>query len=105
VQQLVLNNERRDHQATFDAQVRDITMRIKQRLAAHEQILRGVSSLFIVSDKVNRNVFQRYVANLQLERNYPSIQGIGFSPIILPQQKAKHVLGKRRFNHTSCQPI
>ncbi len=92
VQQLVLNDERRDHQAIFDAQVRDITMRIKQRLATHEQILRGVSSLFIVSEKVSRNTFHRYVANLQLESNYPTIQGIGFSPIILPHQKAKYVL-------------
>ena len=92
VQQIALNDERRDHQTLFDAQVRDITTRIKQRLAAHEQILRGVSGLFIVSDKVSRNEFHRYVANLQLESNYPSIQAVEFSPIILPQQKAKHIL-------------
>lgn len=54
VQQIALNDERRDHQTLFDAQVRDITTRIKQRLAAHEQILRGVSGLFIVSDRGGR---------------------------------------------------
>jgi PAS domain S-box-containing protein len=92
VQQFAFNYEHRDHQAIFDAQVRDISRRISQRLAVHEQILRGVSGLYIASDKVTRNEFHRYVANLQLESNYPSIQAVEFLPIILLQQKAKHVL-------------
>lgn len=96
VQQFALNGERLDHQAIFDAQVREVTRRISQRLAVHEQILRGVSGLFAASDKVNRNQFHRYVANLQLESSYPSIQGVGFSPIVLPQQKAEHVLDVQR---------
>jgi len=60
------------------------------RLAAHAQVLRGAAALFHASDHVDRSEWREYVANLQLEKTLPGIQGIGFAQMIAPHDKAAH---------------
>lgn len=65
---------------------------IKQRLLAYEQVLRGGVALFSATDfTVTREMWHIYVAGLAIERNYPGIQGIGFSERVLARDREAHV--------------
>ncbi|WP_130471974.1 bifunctional diguanylate cyclase/phosphodiesterase [Candidatus Magnetaquicoccus inordinatus] len=90
----------------FDHQVREITSRISQRMATYEQVLRGISGLFSASNPVDRQAFRTYVQQLQLEKNYPGIQGIGFSLLIPSAELEQHLLAIRNegFAHYSVRP-
>ena len=82
-------------QENFDYQTREMILRIEQRLSAYEQVLLGTKALFVASKNVTRNEFRDYVGNLYLENRYPGIQGVGFSLIIQPSEKAKHIQAVR----------
>ncbi|MEN6584782.1 MAG: CHASE domain-containing protein [Sulfuricella sp.] len=82
----------------FDYQGREIALRIEQRLAAYEQILRGVRGLYAASENVDRNEFRDYVSTLNLAKNYPGIQGLGYSLLIPSQEKARHIEAIRKEN-------
>lgn len=75
----------------FDFRVRDAHTRLEERMHAYEQVLHGASGLFRSSDSVKRRDFYEYVAALKLEENYPGIQGVGFSFIIQPSLKDRHI--------------
>lgn len=90
------HNADQDLQDEFNLKVQETSDRIKQRMLGYEQMLRGVSGLFTASGAVTRNGFREYVSSLRLEKNYPGIQGVGFLPLITPDQKAKHIAAVRR---------
>lgn len=83
-------------QAEFDFGVREAGIRIRQRMAAHEQVLRGVHGLFGASIHVDRSEFKTYVSHLQLDESYAGIDGIGFSQIVPLAEKNKHVDAVRK---------
>jgi PAS domain S-box-containing protein len=64
---------------------------IKERMTAYEQILRGGLGLFSASYAVTRDEWKNYVNSLRINEDYPGILGIGFSIIIKPKEKNKHV--------------
>lgn len=68
---------RRDLLATLDFNLRDITSRIEDRMAASEQMLRGVQGLFATSPKVGPEIFRTYVDVLQLGADFAGIKAIG----------------------------
>lgn len=70
----------------FNFHVEDAQFAIQQRMLAYEQILRGGVALFQSSENVNREVWRRYVDELNLEENYPGIQGMGYAKWIRPQE-------------------
>lgn len=96
LQNAAFNTARQVQQDNFEYQAREVTLRIEQRLAAYEQVLRGVRGLYVASNNVDRNEFHDYVSMLELEKNYPGIQAIGFSLIIPPRLKAGHIETMRR---------
>jgi len=106
LQQAAFNAARQTQQDNFAYQVREITLRIEQRLAAYEQVLRGVKGLYIASKSVERNAFHDFVASLRLENRFPGIQGVGFSLIIPPQEKARHIeaIRKEGFSNYTLHP-
>jgi diguanylate cyclase (GGDEF)-like protein/PAS domain S-box-containing protein len=91
-------------QDDFDFRVREIAERLEQRLIAYEQVLRGAQGLFAASDKVERDKFHTYVAMQRLGENYPGIQGIGFSLIVPPAVKEKHIAAIRKGIHIEGIP-
>jgi PAS domain S-box-containing protein len=90
----------------FEYHTREITSRIALRMSAYEQVLRGVSGLYAASNRVERGEFRRYVAALQLAKNYPGIQGVGFSLAIPPQEKERHIetIRKEGFPEYTLRP-
>lgn len=91
LQRAAFDDARQMQRDNFAYQEREIALRIEQRLAAYEQVLRGVKGLFISSQDVERDEFHNYVAGLRLENHFPGIQGVGFSRIVPPQEKARHI--------------
>ncbi len=80
----------------FEFRVRDVNSRIELRLNNYEQILRSVRGLFIASNAVDRNEFHSFFNSLHLDKNYPGVQGVGFSLIISPDQIKKNISGIRK---------
>ena len=79
----------------FQLHTSNLEADIRERLRQHEQILLGAAGLFDASDTVTRSDWHAYVARLQLERNYPGIQGVGFSQAIAPAQLPAHIAAIR----------
>ena len=78
-------------QQVFDFRVNEIFGNIENRLNDYEQLLRGASGLFAASESIERDEFGKYVAALKLEQNYRGVQGIGYSQLIRPPDKAAHI--------------
>lgn len=89
-------NAERDFQASLDFSLRDVASRIEQRMAAYEQMLRGVQGFFAASDEVARGDFQRYVDSLQLSAEFSGIPGIGLAMLVPAGELDKHVLTLRQ---------
>ncbi|MBF0135220.1 MAG: CHASE domain-containing protein [Magnetococcales bacterium] len=91
LQEIEKNNLHQVLRSNFDYQTREILSRIELRMSAYEQVLRGVKALFMVFAGVKRNEFQHYVATLELANKYPGIQGVGFSLLVPPSEKSRHI--------------
>ncbi len=96
LQQAAVNTARRIQQDEFDYQGRETVLRIEQRLASYEQVLRGVRGLYYASQRVERSEFRSYVSSMDLQRRYPGIQGVGYAQIIPPGGMARHVAAIRK---------
>lgn len=74
----------------FQQRVDEIMVDIGARLKAYEQVLHGTAGLIAASPGVSRSAFKTYVDALRLERNYPGIQGLGYSLLVPAHEKAGH---------------
>jgi diguanylate cyclase (GGDEF)-like protein len=79
----------------FEYLVQDTTQRLQLRMQAYEQILRGAGGLFAASGYVTREEFHAYYEALNLGRNYPGIQGIGYATYLLPEELDAHIADLR----------
>lgn len=79
---------------------------LESRMKAHAYLLHGVAGLFGASDRIERHEFQAYVAALRIHSGYPGTQGLGYAPLIDPQQLAGHIKSVRQsgFPDYSVQP-
>jgi PAS domain S-box-containing protein len=80
----------------FDLRVRQLLDSIQERMMAYQQMLYGVRGLLIASDAVSRDEFHAYVEALYLDQHYPGIQGVGYSVLIAPGDKTKHIAAIRK---------
>jgi PAS domain S-box-containing protein len=88
-------NAQKELRSYFEFRVREVNQLLVQRLANYEQVLRSERGLFNTSDNVNRAEFHTFFNSLHLDKNYPGIQGVGFSLIIPPKQIKKHIASVR----------
>jgi diguanylate cyclase len=97
---LLWQNERRhatQHlQATFDFTLRESTVRIEQRMASYEQMLRGVQGLFSAADSIGRENFKAYVESLEPGADFSAGRRLGLAYIVEPAQKDSHTAALRR---------
>ncbi|MCX7166822.1 MAG: CHASE domain-containing protein [Rhodocyclales bacterium] len=91
----------------FDFSLRESVSHIEQRMAAYEQMLRGVQSLLAVTTKSDRNSFHSYVDSLQLDANFSGLQSIGVVEWVPAARKDSHVEAMRRlgFADYAIQPV
>ncbi|MEQ9491599.1 MAG: CHASE domain-containing protein [Alphaproteobacteria bacterium] len=90
----------------FESNAKEITEAIGDRMAGYEQVLWATVGFFNASLSVNRQEFQTYVDSLNIQKNWPGIQGIGFSIPVDPADKALHEAGIRSqgFSGYSIKP-
>ena len=85
---------RRELQTYFEFRTRDAQLRIEQRMKTYEQVLRDVHG-FVNTARVGRKEFGRLIAGMNLGKNYPGIQGVGFSVVVPRSELAKHLAAVR----------
>jgi PAS domain S-box-containing protein len=84
------------HRADFDFFVADVANHILQRIAYDEQILHGVRAFYLNKRKMEPQAFAGYIALLEIEKNYPGIQSISFSPLVADADKSTHIDMQRK---------
>lgn len=77
-------------QSYFEYRARDVNERIEHRIIGYKQILKSTQGLFNARGKVSRSEFRSFFNSLNLDLNYPGIQGVGFSLLIPSEQIKKH---------------
>lgn len=80
----------------FDFALRDAGSRIEQRMAAYEQMLRGVQGLIAATGTINRQVFRNYVDALRLDANFSGVQTIGIAELVTAARKESHIAAMRQ---------
>jgi diguanylate cyclase (GGDEF)-like protein/PAS domain S-box-containing protein len=90
----------------FNFSLGDAVSRVEQRMAAYEQMLRGVQGMFSAVDKVSRESFGDYVGALNLDANFSGIQAIGVIRWVSAADRDAHIAAMRRqgFDNYSIQP-
>lgn len=83
-----------------------ITLKIRERLAAQELILRGAAGLIVGSDSVDRKEWRGYWTTLKPDLLIPGVQGFGFAQLIAPDRLEAHVAQVRAegFPHYAVRP-
>ncbi|MCL7944296.1 EAL domain-containing protein [Marinobacter sp. ATCH36] len=83
-------------EARFKTQSLQLKTAIEERLLNYEQVLAGSAGLFAVAGEVTRSDWREYVDNVDINRYYPGIQGIGYVQKIGVRQMADHIASVRR---------
>ncbi len=66
-------------QVQFENRAEDVTTAIVKRMQNYELVLRGGVGLFAASKSVERDGWRDYVASLNIQEQYPGIQGVNIS--------------------------
>ncbi|MCA9308941.1 CHASE domain-containing protein [Candidatus Saccharibacteria bacterium] len=66
----------------FETEINKIEGLITQRLSSYANSLLGANSLISASEEVTRDEWRSYVDGLQIAKNYPGNQGIGYSVVV-----------------------
>ena len=83
-------------EARFKTQSLQLKTAIEERLLNYEQVLAGSAGLFAVAGDVTRSDWREYTDNVDINRYYPGIQGIGYVKKIGVRQMADHIASVRR---------
>lgn len=60
---------------------------IDNKISVYVALLKGARGFIESTEELNRKSFSSYVYSLNLEQNYPGVLGIGFSKIVLPEER------------------
>ncbi|MBI4425732.1 MAG: CHASE domain-containing protein [Elusimicrobia bacterium] len=80
----------------FESLVESTEARIRNRMEMYVALLRATRGLFESSPHVSREEFRTFVERLDVQRNYPGVQGIGFSRRMRPEERRAVTAGVRR---------
>lgn len=75
----------------FKDQTTTATTAIQDRIEVYINALEGAKGLLAASDVVERKEWKAYVDSLNIQENYPGIQGIGYSIFVDPQDLTSHI--------------
>ena len=80
----------------FNHRIHELQTAIHDRMISYEQALWGGVGLFNSKQTmITRSEFRRYVDTLNINKQWPGIQGVGFSIPIRPEEKEDHIQGIR----------
>ena len=75
----------------FRVEVGVVQQAIRNRLEVYISALRGGRGFFSANEFVSREEWRTYVNNLNLQSTFPGIQGIGYSQVVLPEEREAHI--------------
>ena len=84
--------------SNFDRSVQEIQNRVRSRIETSIALLRAGTGLFAASESVEANEFEQFVRQIELEKNYPGVLGIGFS-MYFPAREKDDVIAEMRRQH------
>jgi two-component system CheB/CheR fusion protein len=79
----------------FHNHVSFMTNKIQDAVDYSEKILLGCAGLFASTPQVTRRTWREYAAKLDIERNFPGIQGLGFGKRVIFSELASHIRNVR----------
>lgn len=86
----ISKNSEEKERLRFEIAVKQVTLSTQNRLTAYEQTLRAGEGLWASSDDVNREEWHTFVKTLKIEKNFPGIQGLGYSKVVWPNELKSH---------------
>lgn len=96
---LLSNHERRNAErnfhATLDFSLRESASKIEQRMAAYEQMLRGVQGFLVASDQISPARFRAYIDSLQPSADSSGVHGVGRIAIVPDAELETHTAAVR----------
>ncbi len=75
--QLIAVSTEQRAQDRFDFEVANLTRRVRERMDAYAQVLRSAQAAYGMAGRPSRAGWQQFVAQLNLDRVYPGITGVG----------------------------
>lgn len=98
-----LSKEYYDNQAKehFKSKVQDTLNHIEKRVQKYENALLGGIAYFHGKNNISRQEWHNYVEALQVKKNYPGFQGIGFALMLNPEELAPLIEKIRTKDYTS----
>ncbi|TPE45532.1 CHASE domain-containing protein [Pontibacter mangrovi] len=85
----------------FAIRANQVTEAVEKRMQDYIQILVGGKAMFTSSDTVTRADWRHYYEALNLEENYPGLQGFGYTQVVRPEEMQAHVQQIRREGYES----
>ena len=80
----------------FDAVSRSVQVSLGARVQSYTDALRGVAALFDSAETLpSRLAFHRYVASLDIEKNFPAIEGVNFARWVPGTERERFVSSVR----------
>ncbi len=78
-------------QDRFEFRAGEIQKAIEERLRIYEQQLWSGVGLMYSSEQTDRAAFAKFVETMDIDSNWPGIQGVGFSVPVKPENKQFHI--------------
>ena len=75
----------------FEMTVREMQSAVMQRSQAYNDALRGVGGLVSAMGSVDRMAWEKYLASLRLQRNYPGLELVGYVEKLGPDGVQDHI--------------
>src|SRR5215813_10016317 len=85
----------------FKSSVEEIDTSIRTRIQTYVTLLRAGTGLFAASESVTPDEFKRFADQIDLLKNYPGVQGIGYSIRLRPEEVNPLIQSMRRSGLTS----
>ena len=83
----------------FRNSVQQVDDRIRARIQTSIALLRAGTGLFAASNNVDATEFRKFVQQIQLQKNYPGIQGMGYSLKFAANDQAAIIAATKRAGH------
>lgn len=77
-------------QKIFEIRADEVKTAIESRMETYIQVMRGGAGLFDASVSVEREEWRIYVQKLNLHKNYPGLQALGYHQFVSGQDKESH---------------
>ncbi|MEO8628055.1 MAG: PAS domain S-box protein, partial [Betaproteobacteria bacterium] len=80
-------------EARWSRRAGELSLKLRERMQAYEQILQGARALFQVKEKVSRDDWHAYIESLSVQQRFPGVLAIGYAEVFpsarLPAHEAE----------------